>query len=118
MTNWDRLSVRISSASVGRCEISMVFLLLLLGTRYLMPLRSPAVTRCARLRRACDHRRPALGSVQGVLLRVVLDDQLLGERHVDLGTLGQLVDQDALTLADHLQPAWDRTITGSLPCDL
>jgi hypothetical protein len=41
MTNWDRLSVRISSDSVGRCEISMVFLLLL-GTRYLMPLRCPA----------------------------------------------------------------------------
>ena len=38
MTNWDRLSVTMSSDSVGRCEISMVFLLLLLGTRYLMPL--------------------------------------------------------------------------------
>jgi hypothetical protein len=33
-----------SSDRVGRCEISMVFLLLLLGTRYLMPLRpTPAV---------------------------------------------------------------------------
>src|ERR1700720_2354853 len=100
MTNCERLSLMTSSARVGRWEISMVFLLLLLGTRYLMPLR------------------PALGSVQGVLLRVVLDDQLLGERHVDLRTLGQLVDQDALTLADHLQPAGDRTVTGSLPCDL
>jgi hypothetical protein len=34
----------------------MVFLLLLLGTRYLMPLCCPAVTRFARLRRACDPR--------------------------------------------------------------
>jgi hypothetical protein len=47
MTNWDRLSVRISSASVGRCEISMVFLLLLLGTRYLMPVRPAAAVAAA-----------------------------------------------------------------------
>src|ERR1700758_5869790 len=100
MTNWDRLSVRISSASVGRCEISMVFLFLLLGTRYLMPLR------------------PAPGGCRGSLLRVVLDDQLLGEWHVDLRPLGQLVDQDALTLPHHLQPARKRAVTRRLPRDL
>jgi hypothetical protein len=39
MTNCERLSLMISSDRVGRCEISMVFLYLLLGTHYLMPLR-------------------------------------------------------------------------------
>src|SRR5215831_2102320 len=101
MTNWDRVSVTTSSDSVGRCEISMVFLLLLLGTRYLMPVR------------------PAPGSAQGVyLLRVVLDDQLLGERHVDLRALRQLVDEDALALPHDLQPARDRAVTRGLPRDL
>jgi hypothetical protein len=37
MTNLDRLSAKVSSDSVGRCEISMVFLYLLLDIRYLMP---------------------------------------------------------------------------------
>jgi hypothetical protein len=41
MTNCERLSLTTSSDRVGRCEISMVFLFLLLGTRYLMPLRCP-----------------------------------------------------------------------------
>src|ERR1700742_509020 len=100
MTNCERLSLMTSSDRVGRCEISMVFLLLLLGTRYLMPCRYP-------------HR-----SVRVVLLRVVLDDQLLGERHLDLRTLRQLVDQDALTLANHLNPAGDWTVACGLAGDL
>src|SRR5271166_6995599 len=99
MTNWDRVSVTTSSDSVGRCEISMVFLLLLLGTRYLMPLRHPPG---GRTEEDC------------ALLRVVLDDQLLGERHVDLRPLGQLVDQDALALPHHLQPAGDRAVARRL----
>src|ERR1700758_1783658 len=93
MTNCERLSLRISSDRVGRCEINMVFLLLLLGTRYLMPVRFLAAANAA-----------------PELLRVVLDDQLLGERHLDLRPLRQLVDQDALLLADHLNPAGDRTV--------
>src|ERR1700751_5456670 len=105
MTNWDRSSVRISSDSVGRCEINMVFLLLLLGTRYLMPLR-------------CLPGRVAVAEDCSFLLRVVLDDQLLSERHLDLRTLRQLVDQDALALPHDLQPARDRALTRGLPRDL
>src|ERR1700735_3100873 len=101
MTSCERLSLRTSSDKVGRCEISMVFLLLLLGTRYLMPVWCLVAASAA----------PAL-------LRVELDDQLLGERHVDLCPFRQLVDQDALLLADHLQPAGDRTIAGGLASDL
>src|SRR6201996_6978042 len=102
MTNCERLSLMTSSDKVGRCEISMVFLYLLLGTRYLMPTQLSG----RRLR----------GS--SFLLRVVLDDQLLGEWHLDLGALRKLVDQDALLLTDHLQPARDRAVTGSLASDL
>src|SRR6202012_85448 len=118
MTNCERLSLMTSSDKVGRCEISMVFLYLLLGTRYLMPLCSPATNRFTRLRRACDRRKTCNRMGAGVLLRVVLDDQLLGERHLDLGALGQLVDQDPLLLADHLDPAGDRAITRGLASDL
>src|ERR1700733_6928138 len=103
MTNCERLSLMTSSDKVGRCEISMVFLYLLLGTRYLMPLRLSGRMRGERLR---------------LLLRVVLDDELLGERHLDLGTLRKLVDKDALLLADHLQPAGDRAVAGGLAGDL
>jgi hypothetical protein len=46
-----------------------MFFFLLHGTRYLMP-RFPT----------------AIWTAQKVLLRVELDDQLLGERHVDLRT--------------------------------
>src|SRR6202453_3126677 len=95
MTNWDRLSVRMSSASVGRCEINMGVSFLLLGTRYLMPRRFPVAAAAAP---GCP---AAAAAVAGdwVLLRVVLDDQLLGERDVDLRPLVQLVDQDALALS-------------------
>src|ERR1700761_330101 len=102
MTNCERLSLMTSSDKVGRCEISMVFLYLLLGTRYLMPTQLSG----RRLR----------GS--SFLLRVVLDDQLLGEWHLDLGALRKLVDQDALLLTDHLQPARDRAVTRGLASDL
>src|SRR5271156_2069295 len=102
MTNCERLSLMTSSDKVGRCEISMVFLYLLLGTRYLMPTQLSG----RRLR----------GS--SFLLRVVLDDQLLGEWHLDLGALRKLVDKDALLLADHLQPAGDRAVTRGLASDL
>src|ERR1700677_1217220 len=102
MTNCERLSLMTSSDKVGRCEINMVFLYLLLGTRYLMPLRPS-------------------GRMHGgncVLLRVVLDDQLLGEWHLDLGALRKLVDKDALLLADHLQPAGGRAVARGLASDL
>src|SRR3954447_19395667 len=119
MTNCERLSLMTSSDKVGRCEISMVFFYLLLGIRYLMPPYFLVSTRCARLRRACDrHGFLVAACAAPELLRVVLDDQLLGERHLDLGALGQLVDQDALLLADHLNPAGDRTVAGGLPGDL
>src|SRR5690625_469435 len=99
MTNCDRSSATTSSDRVGRCEISIVFSLLL-STRYLMPFG-------------------ALGdAAPSELLRVELDDQLLGERHVDLRALRQLVNQDALPLPDHLQPARDRTVARGLPGDL
>src|SRR4051812_40634895 len=63
-------------------------------------------------------RRRLPGRVLHHLLRVVLDDQLLGERDVDLCALGQLVDQDALPLPHHLQPARNRTVARRLPRDL
>src|ERR1700760_1977738 len=102
MTNWERLSLMNSSDRVGRCEISMVFFYLLLGTRYLMPFKTSGHCAPRKLR----------------LLRVVLDDELLGERHVDLCALGQLVDQDALLLADQLNPTGDRPVAGGLTGDL
>src|SRR5271163_1054333 len=114
MTNWDRLSVRMSSDSVGRCEINMGVSFLLLGTRYLMPLRFPVAAAAAP---GCPAAAAAVAE-DWVLLRVVLDDQLLGERHVDLRPLGQLVDQDALALSHDLQPARDRAVTRRLACDL
>src|SRR6195952_1009607 len=49
------------------------------------------------------------------LLRVELDDELLGERHGNLSPLGHLVDEDALTLPDDLQPARDGTLARDLP---
>src|ERR1700722_8973068 len=52
------------------------------------------------------------------LLRVELDDELLGERDVDLGALGQLVDQDALTLPNDLQPGRDGAVALRLPRQL
>src|SRR6266404_3752539 len=56
----------------------------------------------------------AIWTAEKSLLRVELDDELLCEWHVDLSPLGQLVHQDALTLADHLQPAGDRPVTSGL----
>src|SRR3954453_12579457 len=56
----------------------------------------------------------AIWTAQKVLLRVELDDQVLGERHVDLRTFRQLMHQDALTLADNLQPRRDRTVARGL----
>src|SRR4051794_38714335 len=53
-----------------------------------------------------------MGARGYLLLRVELDDELLGERDLNLSPLGQLVDEDALTLPDHLQPARDRTLAG------
>src|SRR6202012_430104 len=103
MTNCERLSLMTSSDKVGRCEISMVFFYLLLGTHYLMPVR--VIT-------------PADAGAKSELLRVVLDDQLLAERRLDLSTLGQLVDEQALLLADHLNPAGDRPVAGGLAGDL
>src|SRR5690349_2801742 len=77
-----------------------MFFFLLYGIRYLMP-QVP--------RRHPDGRE--------VLLRVELDDQLLGERDVDLRALGQLVHENSLTLTDDLQPTRDRTLARGLPRD-
>src|ERR1700751_2379058 len=98
--NRDRSSATASSLSWGRWEISICSFLLH-GTRYLMP-RDPAAIRTA----------------EKSLLRVVLDDELLGQRHVDLGAVRQLVNQDALALPDHLQPAWHRSLPGGFARDL
>src|ERR1700712_2842397 len=118
MTNCERLSLRISSDRGGRCGINMALFYLLLGIRYLMPLGFLVSTRFARLRRACDRHDLVAACAAPELLRVELDDQLLGERHLDLGALGQLVDQYALLLADHLDPAGDRTVAGGFAGDL
>src|SRR5215470_12136769 len=64
---------------------------------------------------ACPNRHP---DGREVLLRVELDDQLLGERNVDLCAVRKLVHEDALTLADDLQPGWDRPVTGGLAGNL
>src|SRR4051812_6148406 len=48
------------------------------------------------------------------LLRVELDDELFGQRDLDLSPLGQLVHEDALTLPHHLQPTGDLGLAGSL----
>src|SRR6478672_4293277 len=60
----------------------------------------------------------AVWTAEKSLLRVELDDQLLGERHLNLRALRQLVHQDALTLADNLQPAGDRAVARGLPRNL
>src|SRR3954463_10099508 len=52
------------------------------------------------------------------LLRIELDDELLGERHVDLSALRQLVHKDALAFADDLQPTRDRALPRRLTRDL
>ena len=49
---------------------------------------------------------------------VELDDELLGERHVDLGSLGSWCTEHPLTFADDLQPGRDRAVTRGLPGDL
>ena len=49
-------------------------------------------------------------STRGLLLRVELDDELLGERNIDLGALGQLVHEDAERGRDDLEPGRDRTL--------
>src|SRR5690606_37665539 len=55
---------------------------------------------------------------RGVLLRVVLDDQLFLQRDVDLRALGELVDQHPQTRADDLQPTRNRALALGLAGDL
>src|ERR1700757_5507401 len=82
---------------------------LLHGTRYLMP----SVT--SREREIIP---AAIRTAEKSLLRVVLDDELLGQRHVDLRAVRQLMNHDALALPDHLQPARNRPLPRGLPRDL
>src|ERR1700712_2125748 len=58
--------------------------------------------------------RPPVAGAGTSLLRVELDDQLLGQRHLNLRALGKLVDEDALALADDLNPTRDRAVACGL----
>ena len=49
---------------------------------------------------------------------VELDDELLGDRDIDLRALGNVVHQDPQRRRNHLQPAWNRTIADELLGDL
>src|ERR1700754_1105859 len=71
------------------------------GNRYLMPQWNPPAPPCG------------TGGA-GLLLRVELDDQLLGDLRVDLRTLGQLVDQYAHGRRHDLQPARNRAVAQQL----
>src|SRR5262245_32437536 len=111
MVNFERFSARTSSVSVGRWEISMR-ISSFRGNHYLMPdWNFPYRTSCSWTAAPCGHEtRPG----SQALLRVVLDDQLLVQRHIDLRTLGELVHQDAEPVRDDLQPAHVRAVTDGL----
>src|SRR3954451_9942125 len=95
MTNRERVSSTASSDRAGRWEVS-TYVSFRCGVRYL----TPNVTRPG-------HARPGRGYRS---LRVELDDQLLGDRGVDLRPLRQGVDEDAQRVRHDLQPSGDRTV--------
>src|SRR4051812_2984762 len=121
MTNRERCSERVSSASEGRCAMSMVLLLQVLrrppydavrgggagSGGYLSPRRS-------RWPPAGSRRERASGGGQGVLLllRVELDDQLFLDRRVDDLPGRDAVDQHAQLAADDLQPGRHGALAG------
>src|SRR3954452_21621937 len=102
MTNRERDSVIVSSVRVGRCAMSMVFLL--------QVLRHPPYDAvrwwCRRGGHLSD--RPAVV----LLLGVELHDQLLLDRGVDHLTARDAVHEHAQLTADDLEPCRDRTLAG------
>src|SRR5688572_5374596 len=94
MTNRERNSSTDSSDRVGRCAMSTDSFLS--GPdRYL--------------------RDPDLREVtEGLLLRVVLDDELFLDREIDLGAHRELVDEDAHPRWDGLEPGRDDALAVGL----
>src|SRR5699024_974752 len=110
MTNRERLSARTSSLRIGRCAMSTV-IFLPTGDRYMTPRESAG----ARPRRWPPHRSAGatLGGTDSVL-GVELDDQVLGERRVDLLAGRELVDQHLQAARDDVQPRRDGALAEGL----
>src|SRR4051812_38395584 len=109
MTNRERNSSTVSSDRVGRCAMSTGSFLS--GpTRYLTGPNFRVDGRCGRRRGSWwdPRRRP------GSLLRVVLDDELLLDRDVDLGPDGELVNEDPHPRRDRLEPRRDDALAVGL----
>src|SRR4051812_14572663 len=110
MTNRERNSSTVSSDRVGRCAMSTCSFLS--GpTRYLTGPNFRVDGSCGRRPDRWPGRRPVS------LLRVVLDDQLLLDRDVDLGPDRELVDQDPHPRRDRLEPGRHDTLAVRLTED-
>src|SRR6478735_10873081 len=109
MTNRERNSSTVSSDRVGRCAMSTCSFLS--GpTRYLTGPNFRVDGRCGRRRGPSRYPRRRPWS----LLRVVLDDELLLDRDVDLGPHRELVDEDAHPRRDGLEPRRDDSLAVGL----
>src|SRR3954451_24981713 len=110
MTNRERNSSTVSSDRVGRCAMSTCSFLS--GpTRYLTGPNFRVDGSCGRHPGRWPGRRPVS------LLRVVLDDQLLLDRDVDLGPDRQLVDEDPHPRRDGLEPCRNDALAVGLAGD-
>src|SRR6478672_1145460 len=123
MTKRLRLSATTSSLRDGRCAMSTGESFLV-GDRYMTPMlcrsdRLPwlplsATTTEGEVCRVVTHAAYLMPSV----LRVELDDQLLGEDRVDLRTLRELVDHDLQRARDDLEPGRGGALTERLASQL
>src|SRR5882757_75587 len=112
MTNRERVSATVSSARLGRWEISTCVFLSFHDDRYLTPCKAGRATAPpANQWRGTDLLRSAPFRAPKVLLGVELNDQLLGDLGVDLRPLRHLVHQDAQPVRDDLQPRRHRPVT-------
>src|SRR3954464_13655839 len=111
MTNRERNSSTVSSDRVGRCAMSTCSFLS--GpTRYMTGPNCRVDGRWMATPRRSMFRLPGRRPVS--LLRVVLDDELLLDRQVDLGPDRELVDEDAHPRRDGLEPCRDDALAVGL----